>query len=54
MSIESAEAFYQRIRTDEAFRTQIESYPLEEHATILQAASHFALKQNGKLLRLRF
>ncbi len=40
MSIESAKTFYQRVTTDEAFRTQIESYPTEERATVLREAGY--------------
>ncbi|WP_392533422.1 Nif11-like leader peptide family natural product precursor [Nostoc sp. C117] len=40
MSIESAKAFYQRVTTDEAFRTQVESYPIEERGTFLQAEGY--------------
>jgi predicted ribosomally synthesized peptide with nif11-like leader len=40
MSIESAKDFYQRVTTDEDFRTQVESYPIEERGTFLQAAGY--------------
>ncbi|MBC1223654.1 Nif11-like leader peptide family natural product precursor [Nostoc sp. UCD121] len=40
MSIESAKAFYQRVTTDENFRTQVESSPIEERGTFLQAAGY--------------
>ncbi|MBD2511521.1 Nif11-like leader peptide family natural product precursor [Nostoc muscorum FACHB-395] len=40
MSIESAKAFYQRVTTDEHFRTEVESSPIEERGTFLQAAGY--------------
>ncbi|MHC5771344.1 MAG: Nif11-like leader peptide family natural product precursor [Nostoc sp.] len=40
MSIESAKAFYQRVTTDENFRTQVESSPIEERGVLLQAAGY--------------
>ncbi|ACC81516.1 Nif11-like leader peptide family natural product precursor [Nostoc punctiforme] len=41
MSIESAKAFYQRVTTDEDFCTQVESSPIEERGTFLQAAGYY-------------
>jgi predicted ribosomally synthesized peptide with nif11-like leader len=41
MSIESAKAFYQRVTTDGAFRTQVESSPIEERGTFLQGAGYY-------------
>ncbi|WP_392533430.1 Nif11-like leader peptide family RiPP precursor [Nostoc sp. C117] len=41
MSTESAKAFYQRVTTDTAFRSQIESSPIEERGTLLQAAGYY-------------
>ncbi|MHC5610576.1 MAG: Nif11-like leader peptide family RiPP precursor [Nostoc sp.] len=40
MSIESAKTFYQRVTTDEAFRTQVESYSIEERGFFLHAAGY--------------
>ena len=40
MSIESAKAFYEKVTTEEAFRSQVESYPIEERGTFLQAAGY--------------
>ncbi len=40
MSIESANAFYQRITTDEAFRTQLQNTASEERTAIVQAAGY--------------
>jgi predicted ribosomally synthesized peptide with nif11-like leader len=40
MSIESASAFYQRIITDEAFRTQLQNTASEERTAIIQAAGY--------------
>ncbi|MHC5861238.1 Nif11-like leader peptide family RiPP precursor [Nostoc sp.] len=41
MSIENAKAFYQRVTTDEDFRTQVEISPIEERGTFLQAAGYY-------------
>ncbi|NMG07800.1 Nif11-like leader peptide family natural product precursor [Brasilonema sp. UFV-L1] len=40
MSIESASAFYQRVTTDEAFRTQLQNTASEERTAIIQAAGY--------------
>jgi predicted ribosomally synthesized peptide with nif11-like leader len=40
MSIESASAFYQRVTTDEAFRTQLQSTHSEERTAIIQHAGY--------------
>ena len=40
MSVESAEAFYQRVTTDEAFRTQLQSAASEERTAIIQEAGY--------------
>ncbi|KYC40659.1 Nif11-like leader peptide family natural product precursor [Scytonema hofmannii PCC 7110] len=40
MSIESANAFYQRITTDEAFRTQLQNTASEGRTAIIQAAGY--------------
>lgn len=40
MSIESAKAFYQRLTTDEAFWTQLQSVPSEERRAIIQEAGY--------------
>lgn len=40
MSIESAKAFYQRVTTDEAFQTQLQSAASEERTAIIQEAGY--------------
>lgn len=40
MSIESAKAFYQRVTTEEAFRTQLQSAASEERTGIIQEAGY--------------
>ncbi|WP_414581497.1 Nif11-like leader peptide family natural product precursor [Scytonema sp. PCC 10023] len=40
MSIESANAFYQRVTTDQAFRTQLQNTASEERTAIIQAAGY--------------
>lgn len=40
MSIESAKAFYQRVTTDEAFQTQLQSAASEERTVIIQEAGY--------------
>jgi predicted ribosomally synthesized peptide with nif11-like leader len=40
MSIESAKAFYQRITTDEAFQTQLQSATNDERTAIIQQAGY--------------
>lgn len=40
MSIESAKAFFERVTVDEAFRTQVESYPIDERANFLGIAGY--------------
>lgn len=40
MSIESAKAFYQRVTTDEAFQTQLQSAASEERTAIIQEVGY--------------
>lgn len=40
MSVESASAFYQRVTTDEVFRTQLQNTASEERTAIIQAAGY--------------
>jgi predicted ribosomally synthesized peptide with nif11-like leader len=40
MSIESARAFYQRITTDQAFRSQLQNTPSEQRTSVIEAAGY--------------
>jgi predicted ribosomally synthesized peptide with nif11-like leader len=40
MSIENARAFYQKMTTDEAFRTQLQNTPSEERTSFIKTAGY--------------